>query len=152
MPDKTAANGTSPDIKCVGVIGAGQMGGGIAHVCALAGYDVRISDVGKEQLEKAVEIITANMERQVKNGLISKADMKAALKRISTGTSYSLFKGCDVIIESATENEEVKREILKKLCPVIKPEAIVCTNTSSISITRLAAVPTGQSGSWACTS
>ena len=140
MPKQTAASNAYPDIKCVGIIGAGQMGGGIAHVCALAGYDVRISDVGKDQLKKAVEIITRNMESQIKHGLISKADMKAALERISTGTSYSLFKGCDVIIESATENEEVKREILKKLCPVLKPEAIVCTNTSSISITRLAAV------------
>ncbi len=140
MPDKTATNGASPDIKCVGIIGAGQMGGGIAHVCALAGYDVRMSDVGKEQLKKAVASITRNMDRQVKGGKISEADMKAALKRISTGTSYSLFKGCDVIIDSATENEEVKREILKKLCPVLKPEAIICTNTSSISITRLASV------------
>ncbi len=140
MPEQTAASGASPDIKCVGVIGAGQMGGGIAHVCALAGYDVRISDVGKAQLEKAVANITRNMDRQVKGGRISAADMEAALKRISTGISYSLFKGCDVIIESATENEEVKRKILKKLCPVLKPEAIVCTNTSSISITRLAAV------------
>ncbi len=140
MPEQTAASGAAPDIKCVGVIGAGQMGGGIAHVCALAGYDVRISDVGKAQLEKAVANITRNMDRQVKGGRISEADMEAALKRISTGISYSLFKGCDVIIESATENEEVKRKILKKLCPVLKPEAIVCTNTSSISITRLASV------------
>ncbi len=99
MPEQTAASGGAPDIKCVGVIGAGQMGGGIAHVCALAGYDVRISDVGKEQLEKAVANITRNMDRQVKGGRISAADMKAALKRISTGTGYSLFKGCDVIIE-----------------------------------------------------
>jgi 3-hydroxybutyryl-CoA dehydrogenase len=140
MADKTGTTKGSLDIKCIGVIGAGQMGSGIAHVCALAGYDVRISDIGQEQLDKALEAIDRNLERQVKNKRIGAKDQKAAMARLSTGTKLSIFKDCDVVIESATENEEVKREILKKLCPVLKPEAIICTNTSSISITRLAAI------------
>ncbi len=140
MADKTDTAKGNLDIKCIGVIGAGQMGSGIAHVCALAGYDVRISDIGQEQLDKALEAVNRNLERQVKHGSIGAEDQKAAMARISTGTELSIFKGCDVVIESATENEEIKREILKKLCPVLKPEAIICTNTSSISITRLAAI------------
>jgi 3-hydroxybutyryl-CoA dehydrogenase len=128
------------DINCIGIIGAGQMGGGIAHVCALAGFDVRLSDVEEDRLAKARKTIDRNMERQVKHDRISAKDKKAALARITTGTDYALFSSCDVVIESATENEEVKREILKALCPAIKPEAIICTNTSSISVTRLAAV------------
>ena len=136
----TTEDGGNLDINCIGIIGAGQMGGGIAHVCAIAGFDVKLSDVSEDRLAKARETIDRNMERQVKNDRITAADKAAALARIATGTDYSLFSGCDVIIESATENEAVKREILKSLCPVLKPEAIICTNTSSISITRLAAV------------
>ena len=128
------------DIKCIGVIGAGQMGGGIAHVCALGGYDVRLSDVGDEQLDKALKTIARNMDRQIGHGRISEADKTAALAHITTSTDFAKFADCDMVIESATENEEIKREILKTLCPHLKPEAILCSNTSSISITRLAAV------------
>ncbi len=128
------------DISCIGIIGAGQMGSGIAHVCAAAGFDVKLSDVSEDQLVKAREAIGRNMDRQIKNGKLSSEEKEAALARIATGTDYSLFSGCDVIIESATENEEVKREILRALVPTLKPETIICSNTSSISITRLAAV------------
>ena len=140
MATATSGHNSLPDGSSIGVIGAGQMGNGIAHVCALAGFDVRLSDVDKEHLERSIALMQQNMERQVARGKISSDDMSAALKRVATGTDLSLFDGCDVVIESATEDESVKKEILKRLCPVLKPEAIVCTNTSSISITRLAAV------------
>ena len=133
-------DGGNLDINCIGIIGAGQMGGGIAHVCAAAGFDVKLSDVSEDQLAKAHEAISRNMERQVKHGKLTAGDKEAALARIATGIDYSLFSDCDVIIESATENEAVKRDILKALIPALKPEAIICSNTSSISITRLAAV------------
>ncbi len=129
-----------PEFKNVGVIGAGQMGAGIAHVCALSGYDVRISDIDAGQLEKALANIDRNLERQVGSGKISKDDKAAALARIGTGSSYDLFGESDIVIECATENEEVKRTILKELCGAIRPDAVIATNTSSISITRLAAV------------
>jgi 3-hydroxybutyryl-CoA dehydrogenase len=140
MADKTKSEIGEIDIKRIGVIGAGQMGGGIAHVCAVAGFDVRLSDVSEEQLARAKKTITRNMDRQVSHGRLSEADKTAALARIKTGTDFALFADCDMVIESATENEEIKREILKNLCPHLKPEAIICSNTSSISITRLAAV------------
>jgi len=126
-------------IRKIGVIGAGQMGHGIAHVCALAGYEVKLADVNAAQLVTAMGYVDQNMARQVKRGVITDAGRKAALARINTGTDYAMFADCDVVIEAATENEAVKRDILKKLCPVLKPEAIVASNTSSISITRLAA-------------
>ena len=140
MPDQSAAGSSTLDIKTVGVIGAGQMGAGIAHICALAGYHVKLSDISEDALKNALENIGRNMNRQVAHDTISADDKAAGLKRIKTGTGFKLFKGCDLVIESATENEELKRGILKDLCPVLKPEAIVCSNTSSISITRLAAV------------
>ncbi len=126
-------------IRTIGVVGAGQMGNGIAHVAALKGYTVKLVDVDAGQIEKARETIAQNMGRQLKRNLITEADRDAALKRIVTGTDYKLFEDCDIVIETAVENEEVKREILKKLCPLLKPEAVIATNTSSISITRLAA-------------
>jgi 3-hydroxybutyryl-CoA dehydrogenase len=126
-------------IKKIGVIGAGQMGNGIAHVAALAGYDVVLTDVSDDALTAALKTIEGNMVRQIKRGLIKDEDMPAALKRIETGKGYDLFKNCDIVIEAATENEGLKREILKQLCPKIKPDTIVASNTSSISITRLAA-------------
>ncbi|HLI19618.1 MAG TPA: 3-hydroxyacyl-CoA dehydrogenase NAD-binding domain-containing protein, partial [Stellaceae bacterium] len=126
-------------IHTVGVIGAGQMGSGIAHVCALAGYDVSVADISETVLKKALATIDTNMGRQVARGRVSEEDKAAALNRIRTGTEYSLFKECDFVIEAATEREEIKRDIFKKLVPNLKPEAIVATNTSSISITRLAA-------------
>ncbi len=126
-------------IRTIGVIGAGQMGNGIAHVAALHGYNVKLVDVDVYQIDKAKETIDQNMGRQVRRGLITEADRKAALARITTGQDYHLFNDCDLVIEAAIENEEVKREILKKLCPMLKPEAMIASNTSSISITRLAA-------------
>ena len=138
---KQADSGSGPiDIRKVGVIGAGQMGSGIAHVCALGGLEVTLSDVSEAQLDSALASIAGNMDRQIAHGKITAADKDAALKRITTATELSAFAPCDMVIESATENEEVKREIFKALCPSLKPEAILCSNTSSISITRLAAV------------
>jgi 3-hydroxybutyryl-CoA dehydrogenase len=127
-------------IKTIGVIGAGQMGNGIAHVCALKGFDVVLSDVSQPQLDKAMRTIEQNLDRQVKRELIEEKDKKAALGRIRTAVGLEEFRDCDLVIEAATENEEVKRAILKTLCPALRPDAIIATNTSSISITRLAAV------------
>jgi 3-hydroxybutyryl-CoA dehydrogenase len=126
-------------IKTIGIIGAGQMGSGIAHVAALAGYDVYLADADAKALERALGVIDKNLARQVKSGKVKEADKAAALKRIATGTDFGRFKDCDVVVEAATENEAVKREVYKKLVPNLKPSAIVASNTSSISITRLAA-------------
>ncbi|HJT12192.1 MAG TPA: 3-hydroxybutyryl-CoA dehydrogenase [Dongiaceae bacterium] len=127
-------------IDKIGVIGAGAMGNGIAHVCALAKLDVKLIDVNEDQLKKAMETIRFNMERQVKRNLITAADEKAALGRIQTGLKIDILGDCDMVIEAATEKEQVKKDILKALCPILKPSALVASNTSSISITRLAAV------------
>jgi 3-hydroxybutyryl-CoA dehydrogenase len=127
------------DIRRVGVIGAGQMGNGIAHVCALAGYDVVLTDVKPEALAKAMETIQRNMDRQVRRNLLSERDREAALMRIKTTLALADVKDCDIVIEAATENEQIKREILKTLSPQLKKGAIIASNTSSISITRLAA-------------
>ncbi len=134
------ANGEIPEIKYIGIIGAGQMGNGIAHVFAVAGYDVHLSDISDERLEQARESIGANLDRQIEHEKISSEDRAAALARITMGTGLELFGDCDLVIESVVENEEVKRGVLKQLCPLLKPEAIICSNTSSISITRLASV------------
>ncbi|MCG8354311.1 MAG: 3-hydroxybutyryl-CoA dehydrogenase [Kiloniellales bacterium] len=130
----------TPDIHTIGVIGAGQMGGGIAHVCALAGYSVKLSDINAEVLEKSLVTMGGNMERQVARGKISAEDKAAALGRIDTAVGLDSIGDCDVVIESATENEELKKDILRELCPKLKPETLLCSNTSSISITRLASV------------
>ncbi|HZL58782.1 MAG TPA: 3-hydroxybutyryl-CoA dehydrogenase [Stellaceae bacterium] len=127
------------DIKRIGIIGAGQMGSGIAHVAALAGYDIRIIDADPKAVERALGTIDKNMTRQMKSGKITEGDKAAALKRIKTGTGYELLSDCDVVIEAAVEKEDIKREIFKKLVPHLKASAIVASNTSSISITRLAA-------------
>jgi len=127
-------------IKTVGVIGAGQMGNGIAHVSALAGLNVRLIDVSDERVKAGLDTIKKNLTRQAERGKISGDDAAQALKRIKTGVEYKLFADCDLVIEAATENEQIKREIFKTLLPSLKPDAIICTNTSSISITRLAAV------------
>jgi 3-hydroxybutyryl-CoA dehydrogenase len=126
-------------IKQVGVIGAGQMGNGVAHVVALAGYDVLLNDLNKERVDEALATINGNLARQVSSGKITEKDRKATLKRITYAESIADLGNADLIIESATENEDVKREILAELCPALKADAIVSTNTSSISITRLAA-------------
>ena len=115
------------------------MGAGIAHVCALAGLDVVIADVGEEALQRGRDAIDRNLTRQVARGRIGEDEKQAALARIRTGLDYALFGDCDMVIEAATEKEEVKRRIFKELTPKLRPDALIATNTSSISITRLAA-------------
>ena len=127
-------------IEKIGIIGAGQMGNGIAHVAALAGYEVRLCDISKEALDKATQVIERNMNRQVARGTIDEARKRAAVARIKTGTGFEQFSDCDLVIESASENLNVKSEILKSLCPVLRKDALIATNTSSISITRLASL------------
>jgi 3-hydroxybutyryl-CoA dehydrogenase len=122
----------------IGVIGAGQMGSGIAHVCALAGFQVALTDIGEDALQRGRETIDRNLSRQITRGKIGEEDKAATLGRIRTGLDYAMFGDCDMVIEAATEKEETKREIFKKLVPTLKPEALIATNTSSISITRLA--------------
>jgi 3-hydroxybutyryl-CoA dehydrogenase len=126
-------------IRKIGIIGAGQMGSGIAHVVALSGYDVALHDVAKERVDAALATIDKNLTRQVASGKITEEDKKKALSRISYAGSLQDFADADLVIEAATEDETVKRKIFVALCPFLKPEAIIGTNTSSISITRLAA-------------
>ena len=127
------------EIKRVGVIGAGQMGNGIAHVCALAGYDVSLNDLSIERIQLGLATINGNMTRQVNKGLITEAQKNTAHAHIGPAENLDALADCDLVIEAATENEQVKRKIFQQLCPVLKPEALLATNTSSISITRLAA-------------
>jgi 3-hydroxybutyryl-CoA dehydrogenase len=126
-------------IRRIGIVGAGQMGSGIAHVCALAGIPVALNDIAPVRLKEALATINGNMARQVNRKRITDEDKQAALKRISTVDSYEGLADCDLVIEAATEKEDVKRKIFSDLCPALKPETIVASNTSSISITRLAA-------------
>ena len=126
-------------IRKIGIVGAGQMGNGIAQVCSLAGIPVVIHDVSPDRIRGALATINGNMTRDVGRQRLKDEDRQAALKRISTADSMDGFSDCDLVIEAATEKEEVKRKIFVELCPSLKPEAIVATNTSSISITRLAA-------------
>ncbi len=126
------------NIQTVGVIGAGQMGNGIAHVCALAGYSVMLNDVSSDRIKAGMATINGNMARQVGKKLISEDDRKAALARIKPAEKFDAMAACDIVIETAAEKEDVKRKIFADLCPSLKPEAIIATNTSSISITRLA--------------
>ena len=125
-------------IKKVGVIGAGQMGNGIAHVLSLSGYDVILNDIDKNTLEKASHHIKNNLERQVNSKKISTAESKAALESISYTMSFKEFNDVDLVIEAATEDEPIKQKILNSLLPHIQPHTILTSNTSSISITRLA--------------
>jgi len=128
------------EIQKVGVIGAGQMGNGIAQVCALAGLDVLINDVSQDRLHAGLATVDGAMARDVAKGLLSDADRKAAMARIATTTSFEDLVDCDLVMEAASENEEVKRKIFTRLSPYLKPGALIATNTSSISITRLASV------------
>ncbi len=127
-------------VNKVGIIGAGQMGGGIAHVCALAGYDVLLNDVSPDRIKSGLATINGNMARQVGSGKISEADRKAALGHIAPADDFDGLAAADLVIEAATENEAVKRDVFTRLSKVLKPGAILATNTSSISITRLGAV------------
>jgi 3-hydroxybutyryl-CoA dehydrogenase len=126
-------------IKQVGIIGAGQMGNGIAHVVALAGYDVLLNDIDKDKVEAALATINGNLTRQVSSGKISEKDREEALAHIKPAADYAALGKADLVIEAAVEEESIKRSIFAELCPVLKQEAMVATNTSSISITRLAA-------------
>jgi len=127
------------NIERVGIIGAGQMGGGIAHVCALAGFDVLLEDLNKDTLGRALEIIERNLHRQVARGLINDESVSPALKLIKTTQNLDDMKDRDVVIEAATEDESVKRKIFQDLCPRLSDKTLIATNTSSISVTRLAA-------------
>ncbi len=126
------------DIKTVGVIGAGQMGSGIAHVCALAGYDVFLHDLSQEKIDAGLATIEHNLARQVGRGLIDDAAMQATLGRIRPAADLALIGQTDLAIEAATENEETKKAIFRALQPHLKAETLLASNTSSISITRLA--------------
>jgi 3-hydroxybutyryl-CoA dehydrogenase len=125
-------------IKRVGVIGAGQMGGGIAHVCALAGYEVLLNDLAPERIEHSLRVIDRNMTRQVSRGVVGELDKEDAFARITAAASLEAFSTVDLAIEAATEDEHTKTEIFKQLQPFLNPKALLASNTSSISITRLA--------------
>ena len=129
----------TPDIRTIGIIGAGQMGNGIAHVCALAGYDVILSDITLERVQSGLATINGNMARQVARGTITEADRAAGLARITASEKPEALADTDLVIESAVENEEVKRKIFASVCKVVRADALLASNTSSISITRLAA-------------
>ena len=126
-------------IRRVGIIGAGQMGNGIAQVCAQAGYDVGLNDLSKDRIEAGLATVDGNLVRRVKSGKLSDAEREAVMARISAVPSYEGFADYDLVIESAVEDEQVKRKIYQALCPHLNPACLVGTNTSSISITRLAA-------------
>ena len=128
------------DIQKVGIVGAGQMGTGIAQVVAAAGFDVVLSDVSEERLNAALATINGNLTRLVKKDQLSETNRDAALARILPVTTFADLGECDLVIEAATENEVVKRKIFSTLCSSLKPGAYVASNTSSISITRLASV------------
>src|SRR5271166_2241983 len=142
--DVKSATGTTsiaepPDVRSVGVVGAGQMGNGIAHVCALAGLPVTLLDIKPDALTKALATLGRNMDRQVKRSLITADQRDEALARVTTSTDYASFSDADLVVEAATEKEDLKRLIFKALIPHLKPSCIIASNTSSISITRLGA-------------
>jgi 3-hydroxybutyryl-CoA dehydrogenase len=137
-PESVRTNAMQLDIHKVGVIGAGQMGNGIAHVCALSGFSVLLNDIALDRVKSSLATINGNMARQVGKNLISEEDRKAALGRITPAEKLDALADCDLVIETASEKEEVKVKIFAAICPLLRPEAIVGTNTSSISITRLA--------------
>jgi 3-hydroxybutyryl-CoA dehydrogenase len=128
------------DIHKVGVIGAGQMGSGIAQVCAQAGMDVVLQDISQEKAEAGVAAVSSSLAKQVERQQIDEAARGAALAHVKAATDYASFADCDLVIEAATENEELKRKIFSGVCASLRADAILATNTSSISITRLASV------------
>ena len=128
------------EIRKIGVIGAGQMGSGIAQVCAQAGMDVLINDVSADRINAGLATINGNMQRLQAKDQLSESDRQKAMELIKPAAEFEAFADCDLVIEAASENEEVKRKIFTRLCPVLKPEAMLASNTSSISITRLASV------------
>jgi len=126
-------------IKTVGIIGAGQMGNGIAHVASVAGFDIRLHDIAEERINAALATIDGNMARQVAKGAIADEDRRGAMSRIAAAPKLEDLGACDLVIEAATESEEVKRKIFTAVCPHLRPDTLLASNTSSISITRLAA-------------
>ncbi|UWR22924.1 3-hydroxybutyryl-CoA dehydrogenase [Sulfitobacter sp. S190] len=126
------------DIQSIGIVGAGQMGNGIAHVMALAGYDVMVTDISQDALDRGMNVINGNLARQVSRDKIAQDDMDAAIARIKTTTTLTDLGQSDLIIEAATERETIKQAIFEDLLPSLKPDTILTSNTSSISITRLA--------------
>jgi 3-hydroxybutyryl-CoA dehydrogenase len=135
---KVRSESMALQIRRIGVIGAGQMGSGIAHVSALAGIDVKLNDLSPDRIKAGIATINGNMARQVSRKRITEEERQAALGRIEAAETYEAFDDCDLVIEAATEKEDVKRAIFASVCPVLKPDAIIGSNTSSISITRLA--------------
>ncbi|MDB5734685.1 MAG: 3-hydroxybutyryl-CoA dehydrogenase, partial [Alphaproteobacteria bacterium] len=127
-------------VEKIGVVGAGQMGTGIAHVLALAGYDVVLDDINKDALGKAIERVQKNMQRQAAKGVISEDQIAPALARIRITESLDDLRDRDLVIEAATEDEVIKKKIFQDLCKRISDKAMIATNTSSISVTRLASV------------
>jgi 3-hydroxybutyryl-CoA dehydrogenase len=130
----------SAEIRRVGVIGAGQMGKGIAQVCAIAGLDVNLNDISEDRIKEALSDIDAAMARDIERHRLDDSARAVVHQRIKPATDFAAFHDCDIVIEAATENEETKRQIFRELCPALKPEAIIASNTSSISITRLASI------------
>jgi 3-hydroxybutyryl-CoA dehydrogenase len=128
------------EIDKIGIIGAGQMGAGIAQVCAVAGMNVALNDVSEERINSGIATLGGNLTRLVERKQLDEATRVAAMDRIKSAPGYEGFADCDLVIEAAAENEEVKRKIFTKLCPALRPECMLATNTSSISITRLASV------------
>jgi 3-hydroxybutyryl-CoA dehydrogenase len=126
-------------IAKIGVIGAGQMGAGIAQVCAMAGYQVQVNDTSAERIQAGLEGIAKNFDRRIKSGKSTEQDKATALAKISAAPDFSGFGDCDLVIEAASEKEVVKKQIFESLAPHLKPDCIIGTNTSSLSITRLAA-------------
>ena len=131
-------------IESVGIIGAGTMGNGIAQVCAVAGLGVTMIDVSDAAIKRGLSTIDGSLDRLVKKEKMAAPDREAALARINATTDKAKLVDCDLVIEAATENEELKVKILRDLCASLRPQALVATNTSSISITKLAAVGTGR--------
>src|SRR5690606_17582150 len=125
-------------LKSIGIIGAGQMGTGIAQVCSLAGYDVLLYDVGADRVKSGLATINGNMAKLVGKQALTEEQRKTGLARIKGAETMQALAGCDLVIESATEKEDVKRKIFAELSPLLKSEATIASNTSSISITRLA--------------
>ena len=138
-PGKADLQAIPAEVKVVGVVGAGQMGSGIAHVCALAGLPVVLLDMKPDALDKAMATMARNMERQVAKGAITDAQKSAGLALVTPSSDYASFAAADLVIEAATEKEEVKRAIYRALTPHLKPSCMLASNTSSISITRLGA-------------
>ena len=137
--NEPAVNATDGPIRKIGVIGAGQMGSGIGNVCVASGFDVVLGDISNDQVQAAIASIERNFERQVSRGKMTAEEKDQAMGRITTGTEFGIFGDCDLVIEAATEKEDVKREIYKRVVPEIRDDAMLASNTSSISITRLGA-------------